>query len=77
VDIVTGQTVALVQFEDAVQEVFAVQVLPGRRFPEIINDNPALLADSFVLPEAALAEVSAPLRDLPVSSLSSTTFTRN
>jgi hypothetical protein len=77
VDIVTGQTVALVQFEDAVQEVFAVQVLAGRRFPEIINDNPALLADSFVLPDAALAEVSAPLRDVPVASLPSTAFTRN
>jgi uncharacterized protein (TIGR03032 family) len=66
VDIVTGRTVALVQFEDAVQEIFAVQVLAGRRFPDVINDNPALLADSFVLPQAALADISEPLRELPI-----------
>ena len=53
-------------FEDAVQEIFAVQVLAGRRFPDVINDHSDLLADSFVLPDAALAEVSAPLRDPPV-----------
>ena len=29
----TGQTVAFVKFEDAVQEIFAVQVLPGRALP--------------------------------------------
>jgi uncharacterized protein (TIGR03032 family) len=62
VDTTTGQTVAYVKFEDAVQEVFAVAVLPGVRYPELINDNPALIADSFVLPDAALAAVPAPLR---------------
>jgi uncharacterized protein (TIGR03032 family) len=69
VDTVSGQTVAFVQFEDAVQEIFAVQVLSGRRFPDVVNDNTALMADSFVLPQAALAEVSAPLRELPVCAL--------
>ena len=33
VDVHTGQTVAFLRFEDAVQEVFAVQVLPGLRCP--------------------------------------------
>ena len=33
VNIQTGQTVAFVKFEDAVQEIFAVQVLPGRALP--------------------------------------------
>lgn len=66
VDIDSGRTAALVQFEDAVQEIFAVQVLAGRRFPDIVNDNQALLADSFVLPEEALTEVSEPLREFPV-----------
>ena len=32
-NIQTGQTIAFVRFEEAVQEIFAVQVLPGRRFP--------------------------------------------
>jgi len=56
-DITTGATVALVKFEDAVQEVFAVQVLPGVRWPEVINDNQKVLADSFVLPDQALEQV--------------------
>lgn len=62
VDIVTGQIVAFLKFEDALQEIFAVQVLPAR-FPDVINDNPALLADSFLLPDQALAEVTPALRD--------------
>jgi uncharacterized protein (TIGR03032 family) len=41
VDLRTGQTVAFVRFEDAVQEIFAVEVLPNSRFPELINDNAA------------------------------------
>jgi uncharacterized protein (TIGR03032 family) len=69
VDIVTGQTVALVLFEDAVQEIFAVQVLGGRRYPDLINDNPALVSDSFLLPEASLADVCAPLRELPLRAV--------
>ncbi len=59
----TGRTVAYLRFEDAVQEIFAVQVLSGRRFPEVVNDDPARIADSFVLPDAALAEVAGPLRE--------------
>jgi uncharacterized protein (TIGR03032 family) len=55
VDIRTGQTVAYLKFEEAVQEVFAVQVLPGARFPELINDDDALMRDSFVLPPGALS----------------------
>jgi uncharacterized protein (TIGR03032 family) len=61
-DIRSGRTVAHVKFEDAVQEIFAVQVLPGVRFPDVINDDRALLADSFVLPAPALGTVPAPLR---------------
>jgi hypothetical protein len=33
------------------QEIFAVRVLPGRRWPELVNDDPKLLADSFVPPD--------------------------
>jgi len=61
-DIQTGRRVAFLRFEDAVQEIFAVQVLPGLRFPDLINDDPALLANSFVLPDESLAEVAAPFR---------------
>jgi len=62
VDIYTGETVAFVKFEDALQEIFAVQVLSGVRFPELINDNKEVIADAFVLPDAALQNVPEQLR---------------
>jgi uncharacterized protein (TIGR03032 family) len=62
VNVQTGQTVAYVKFEDALQEIFAVQVLPGMRHPDVINDQPRLIADSFVVPDEALATVPGPLR---------------
>jgi uncharacterized protein (TIGR03032 family) len=62
VDLRTGQTVAFVKFEDAVQEIFAVEVLHDCRYPEVINDNQPLIADSFVLPDAALRQVPSHLR---------------
>jgi uncharacterized protein (TIGR03032 family) len=67
VDTISGQIVALLKFEDAVQEIFAVQVLPAR-FPDVINDNRALIATSFVLPDESLAEVAPALRDPAVRS---------
>ncbi len=63
VDIRSGETVAFLRFEDALQEIFAVQVV-ARRYPELINDDPALLDDSFVLTDEALAAVPAPLRTM-------------
>ena len=62
IDLITGQVVALLRFETAVQEVFAVTVLPGRRYPELINDDEKLLENSFVVPDAALADVSPAMR---------------
>jgi uncharacterized protein (TIGR03032 family) len=59
VDIRNGRTVAFLRFEDAVQEIFAVQLLPRRR-PDVLNDDFARLADSFVLPDDALKNVSSP-----------------
>jgi uncharacterized protein (TIGR03032 family) len=62
VDLPTGRTVAFLRFEDAVQEIFAVQVLPRVRFPDLINDDPKILADSFVLPDDALGQLPEGLR---------------
>jgi len=61
-DVASGRTVAFLKFEDAVQEIFGIQVLPGVRFPDLVNDQPAVLADSFVLPEDALEVVPESLR---------------
>ena len=57
VNIETARAIAFLKFEDAVQEIFAVQVLPGIRFPEIIDWDEKLIAGSYVLPDEALADV--------------------
>jgi uncharacterized protein (TIGR03032 family) len=62
IDLKSGKVFALLRFETSVQEVFAVTVLPGRRYPELINDDDELLENSFVVPDAALADVSAALQ---------------
>jgi uncharacterized protein (TIGR03032 family) len=62
VEVGSGTAVEFVRFQGGVQEVFAVQVLRGVRFPDVINDNLALIADSFVLPDEALASVPVGLR---------------
>jgi uncharacterized protein (TIGR03032 family) len=53
----TGQTVAYLRFEGGVQEVFAVQVLPGLRYPEVLTDDSEVVASAFLLPDTALADV--------------------
>jgi Domain of unknown function (DUF4915) len=65
VDIHSGETVAFLRFEDALQEVFAVRVVAGRKYPDLINDDQALLDDSFVLTDDALSARPAPLRIPP------------
>ena len=57
VNIDTAQVIAFLRFEDAVQEIFAVSVLSGIRYPELINDDKNLLRSTFVLPDEAIAEV--------------------
>lgn len=57
VDLRIGQEVGFVQFEDAVQEMFAVQALP-HRFPEILETNSDLLGSTYALPDEALADVA-------------------
>jgi hypothetical protein len=58
----TGQSAAFVKFEDAVQEIFAVQVVAGCRFTDLINGRRKLFADSFVLPDKALDSVPVSIR---------------
>jgi len=60
VDIRSGQTVGFLKFEDAVQEVFAVSVLGGMRFPDVLSGNDQHVAISYSLPDEALKEVVQP-----------------
>jgi uncharacterized protein (TIGR03032 family) len=57
VNIETGQTVGFLRFEAGVQEIFAVQILRGMRFPELLEWNDEHLDSSYVLPDEALADV--------------------
>ena len=68
INIETGQTVAFLKFEDAVQEIFAVEVLPGICFPEIIDWDEKLIASSYVLPDEALADVPQAQKQLTTTT---------
>lgn len=57
VDIRNGETVAFLRFEAAVQEIFAVSVLPGVRFPEVLEADDARIANAYMLPDQALRDV--------------------
>jgi uncharacterized protein (TIGR03032 family) len=57
VNIETGQTVGFLRFEAGVQEIFAVQILRGMRFPELLEWSDERLGTSYVLPDEALAVV--------------------
>jgi len=61
INIETGETIGFVKFEDAVQEIFAVEIVPSR-YPELVNEDRDLLAGSFELPDAALSDVPPELR---------------
>jgi len=57
IDIRNGQIVAFLKFEDAVQEIFALALLPGMQYPDLINHDAEITGSSFVLPDAALRDV--------------------
>ncbi len=62
VDTRSGQIAGYVKFINAVQEVFAVQVLAGLRWPDILTHDLATIAGSFELPDESLRQVPAELR---------------
>jgi uncharacterized protein (TIGR03032 family) len=62
VDLTSGNVVALLRFESGVEEIFAITVLPGKRYPDLINDDEKILGNSFTVPDEALADVPAALR---------------
>jgi uncharacterized protein (TIGR03032 family) len=57
IHIQTGQILGFVKFEDAVQEIFAVRVVPGIRYPGLVNHDTKLLDGSLILPDADLLRV--------------------
>lgn len=57
VDTRDGRTVAFVRFEGVVQEIFDVLMLPGMRYPELLEPEADLVSGSFELSDAALRDV--------------------
>jgi uncharacterized protein (TIGR03032 family) len=52
VDVRSGQVVALLEFQTAVEEIFDVQLLPGLRFPEVIGFQQETIQHTFIVPPA-------------------------
>jgi uncharacterized protein (TIGR03032 family) len=50
VNLASGETIGFLKFEGGVQEIFAVQVLPGLCFPELVTDDAEVIGNSFLLP---------------------------
>lgn len=63
VNIHTGETVAFLKFEAAVQEIFAVAALPGIGFPEVLDWSPEIMGTAYVLPDEAIAQAVMPSAD--------------
>ena len=59
VNVTNGNIVAFLRFEDAVQEIFAVQVIPFR-FPEIVEPDDKLISRTYTIPDEALKDVQLP-----------------
>ena len=50
IDLRSGETVAFLEFQTAVEEIFDVQLLPGVRFPEVIGFQKESLLHTFIIP---------------------------
>lgn len=62
VDVRDGRTVGFLRFEEGVQEIFAVEVLPWR-FADMLDWGDERLRTSYVLPDEALAAVPEGMRE--------------
>jgi uncharacterized protein (TIGR03032 family) len=69
VDTRTAQVAGFVRFMDALQEIFAVQVMTGLRWPEVLNENEKQIPGTYELPMDVLQSVPSSLRQLSSESL--------
>ncbi|MEL6109424.1 MAG: TIGR03032 family protein [Planctomycetota bacterium] len=61
-NIETGKTLGFCRFETGVQEIFSVEVMPGVRFPDLVNHDPNIVGHSYVLGDESLQSVPQELR---------------
>jgi uncharacterized protein (TIGR03032 family) len=50
IDLRTGLSIAMLEFQSAVEEVFDVQVMPTSRFPEVVGFQQETVQNTFVVP---------------------------
>ena len=63
VDIRNGNILAFLKFEEAVQEIFAVSVLPNMVFPDVIDADLEFIGMNYVLPDEAINQTEMPSSD--------------
>ena len=56
-NIETGETLGFCRFEEGVQEIFAVEAMPGMQFPDLVNHDAEIVGKSYVLSDEALGSV--------------------
>ena len=54
VDLRDGKTAGFVRFEGSVQEIFDVQLVPGYRYPDVLEPADEFTGAAFVLPETTV-----------------------
>jgi uncharacterized protein (TIGR03032 family) len=55
VDLRSGQVIALLEFQTAVEEIFDVQLLHGIRFPEVLGFQKETVQHTFIVPAPGIA----------------------
>jgi uncharacterized protein (TIGR03032 family) len=63
VDLRSGEVVAFLEFQTAVEEIFDVQLLPGLRFPEVLGFQQETIQHTFVIPVNEYSIAAPPLTD--------------
>ena len=57
IDIRTGTVAGYLRFKGSVAELYEVAILPGKRFPELVEPGAEMTNNSFILDQEALADV--------------------
>jgi uncharacterized protein (TIGR03032 family) len=68
IDIRSGQIVGFVKFTQSVQEIFAVQLLRGMVWPDVLSEDPKRISECYELANNALRLVPENLRSISSNS---------
>jgi uncharacterized protein (TIGR03032 family) len=71
IDTRSAEVAGFVKFTDALNEIFAAQVLAELRWPEVLNEDEKRIAETYELPDGALQHVPPNMRSTPIVNLKS------